>query len=47
MLLTSGYAESTGGAAQELEIRVLRKPYGIEDLRSAIGQLLPATTEAA
>ena len=47
ILLTSGYAESTGSAAQELDIQVLRKPYGIEQLRQAIGQLLQETSQVA
>nr|WP_233348411.1 ATP-binding protein [Luteimonas sp. MC1572] len=42
VLLTSGFAESTGTEAQALDIPVLRKPYAIEELRAAVRQQLGA-----
>jgi signal transduction histidine kinase/ActR/RegA family two-component response regulator len=43
VLLTSGFAESALGEAAELGIPVLRKPYGIDELRTAVrGQLRSA-----
>jgi len=46
VLLTSGFPESTGSQAQALGIPVLRKPYGIEELRAALRQLLAAPSDA-
>ncbi len=45
VLLTSGYAESTGDDASALGLQVLRKPYGLEELREAVREQLarPAT----
>jgi signal transduction histidine kinase/CheY-like chemotaxis protein len=40
ILLTSGFAERTRDAAQEMGIQVLPKPYGLDDLRAAIGHAL-------
>ena len=40
ILLTSGFADSIGSQAQELDIPVLRKPYSLEDLRAAVQQPL-------
>ena len=40
ILLTSGFADSIGSQAQELDIPVLRKPYSLEDLRAAVQQQL-------
>jgi signal transduction histidine kinase/CheY-like chemotaxis protein len=40
VLLTSGYAESTGSEAHTLGIPVLRKPYAIDELRTAVQQQL-------
>ncbi|HYG07936.1 MAG TPA: ATP-binding protein [Stenotrophomonas sp.] len=36
ILLTSGFAEAKRGEAETLDIPILRKPYGIEELRAAI-----------
>src|SRR5690606_15620846 len=47
VLLTSGYAESTGNEAHALDIPVLRKPYAIEDLRVAVRQQLAAASHGA
>jgi len=40
ILLTSGYSDPVGSQAQALDIPVLRKPYGLEDLRQAVQQQL-------
>ena len=40
VLLTSGFVESICSEAQTLGIPVLRKPYGIEELRAAARQQL-------
>ncbi len=45
ILLTSGYSDPVGSQAQALDIPVLRKPYGLEDLRQAVQQQL-ATARA-
>ncbi len=39
ILLTSGFAEGSRNDALALDIPVLAKPYGLEDLRQAIAQL--------
>ena len=46
VLLTSGYAESIGEQAHAMGLAVLRKPYGLDELRAAVqGQLAqPAAT---
>ena len=40
VLLTSGYAEAAAGEAQEIGVRILPKPYRIDDLRAALDQAL-------
>ncbi|WP_262378519.1 ATP-binding protein [Luteimonas viscosa] len=47
VLLTSGFAESTGSEAVALGIPVLRKPYAIEELRTAVQQQLAAFAREA
>ncbi|MBO9715959.1 MAG: response regulator [Pseudoxanthomonas sp.] len=39
VLLTSGYAGAGGPEAEALGIEILRKPYGIEDLRAALARV--------
>jgi CheY-like chemotaxis protein len=39
VLLTSGYAGAGGPEAEALGIEILRKPYGIDDLRAALARV--------
>ncbi|WP_372012511.1 ATP-binding protein [Pseudoxanthomonas sp. 10H] len=40
VLLTSGYAGATGAEAEAMGIEILRKPYGVADLREALARVL-------
>jgi len=42
VLLTSGFSEAMRGEAEALGISILRKPYGLNELRAAIEHHVPA-----
>ncbi|HVK52339.1 MAG TPA: ATP-binding protein [Pseudoxanthomonas sp.] len=44
ILLTSGFTEAVSGQAQAMGIPVLRKPYGVNDLRAAIEHQLSTSS---
>jgi len=41
VLLTSGFSESMRGEAEALGISILRKPYGLKELRAAVERQMP------